>query len=94
MARLNAAELFVLAGNPRRAEALLREVQRHPARTDSHDLRASNRLIDLYLGPLAEPDKALRELRRLADAHAGTVVGDGARDAIARIKGDLTTATV
>ena len=94
VARLKAAELFVLAGNPQRAEQLLREVQRHPARTDSHDLRASNRLIDLYLGPLAEPGKALRELRRLADAHAGTVVGDGARDSIARIKGELTSVAV
>jgi len=93
IARLHAAELLVLARDPARAEALLREVQRHPARTEAHDLRASNRLVDLYLGPLGEPGKALRELRRLADAHAGTAVGDGAREAIERIKGDLVTAT-
>lgn len=86
MARLHAAELYVQAGDARRAEALLREVQAQPARTDAHHLRASNRLVDLYLGPLAEPGKALRELRRLADEHAGTPVGDGARAAIARMK--------
>lgn len=85
--RLQAAELYVRAGNPHRAEALFREVQQLPARTDAHDLRASNRLVDLYLGPLAEPGRALRELRRIADTHAGTVVGDGALEAIARIKG-------
>ena len=89
IARLHAAELFVLAGDPTRAETLLRDVQRHPARTEAHDLRASNRLVDLYLGPLGDPGKALRELRRLADAHAGTAVGDGAREAIGRIKGEL-----
>jgi hypothetical protein len=83
--RLHAAELHVRAGNPRRAEALLREVQRQPARTDAHELRASNRLVDLYLGPLGEPASALRELRRIADAHAGTPLGDGARDAMRRL---------
>ena len=90
VSRLRAAELYVQAGDARRAEALLREVQSYPARTDAHDLRASNRLVDLYLGPLAEPGRALRELRRLADTYAGTPMGDGARDAIARLK----TATV
>ena len=94
VARLRAAELYVLAGDPRRAEALLREVLRHPARTDAHDLRASNRLVDLYLGPLDEPTKALDELRRLADAHAGTAVGDGALEAIAFVTGDPVTATL
>jgi hypothetical protein len=85
VARLHAAELYLRMGDARRAESLLREVQQLPARTDAHDLRASNRLVDLYLGPLADRESALRELRRLADAHGGTPVGEGAREAVVRM---------
>lgn len=86
VARLRAAELHIRTGGLRRAEALLQEIQRQPARTVSHDLRASNRLVDLYLGPLDEPGKALRELRRIADDHEGTPTGDGAAEAIAQLE--------
>ncbi|HLA89377.1 MAG TPA: hypothetical protein VJL28_02965 [Gemmatimonadaceae bacterium] len=46
----------------------------------------SQKLIDLYLGPLADEGRALVELRRLIDAHPGTREAEGARAAIARIK--------
>jgi hypothetical protein len=85
-ARLRAAELHVRAGNPRRAETLLKEVQAYHARSDAYELRATNRLVDLYLGPLGDSTSALRELRRIAESHAGTPAGDGANESIARIR--------
>jgi hypothetical protein len=84
--RVRAAALHARAGDAPRAAALLREVQRLPGRTADDDLAASNRLVDLYLGPLDDRGRALRELRRLADRYPGTVAGRGARDAIARLK--------
>ncbi len=44
----------------------------------------SQRLIDLYLGPLTDEGRALVELRKLADGWPGTREGDGAERAIAR----------
>ena len=46
----------------------------------------SQKLIDLYLGPLADEGRALVELRRLIDAHPLTREAEGARAAIAKLK--------
>ena len=46
----------------------------------------SQKLIDLYLGPLADEGRALVELRRLIDAHPLTREAEGARAALARLK--------
>jgi hypothetical protein len=71
-------------GDPRRAESILRGMRAaEPAR---HEYFATQRLIDLYLGPLAEPQRALTELRRLADRFPGTREADGALLAIAEIR--------
>lgn len=87
--RLQAAELaFRSKVDPHRAEAWLRDVQRLPDRRLEDDVAASYRLVDLYLGALNEPGRALRELRRLADTYRERNVGAQARDALARLKAE------
>jgi hypothetical protein len=85
--RILAAELY--SRNPattRRAADLLREAQRIPAITPGRDTYVTNRLVDLLIGPLADPGRALVELRRLIDRYPNSTAARHARDAIARIK--------
>jgi hypothetical protein len=89
-ARIAAADLYATQGaNPARAAALYREVQRMPALGSGHDVYVSNRLADLYLGPLGAPGRALVELRRLVDRYPGSAVADHARAALATLKADV-----
>ncbi len=91
-ARLRAAELYATLGaNPARAATLFREVQVAPAATNGEDIYASNRLVDLLLGPLADPGRALVELRRIADRYPTSRAAAHARDAIRRLKQDLVS---
>ena len=67
-AMLRAADLYARsAGNPQRAVELFNALRRVDGVTPQQDLYATNRLIDLYTGPLATPARALAELRRLID---------------------------
>lgn len=56
--------------------------------TGNEDLRryVQQKLVDLYLGPLADEGRALVELRRLVDGFPGTREAEGARAALAEIK--------
>ena len=47
---------------------------------------ASQKIVDLYLGPLADPGRAQVELRRMIVAHPGTREAEFAREAIAKLK--------
>ena len=90
--RIAAADLYMTHGeNPRRAAELYREVQRIPGIMSGHDIYASNKLADLYLGPLKAPGKALVELRRLIDRYPDSTVASHARAALANLKADTTT---
>ena len=85
--RIRAAELYAGKGaNPARAAELFREVQRIPGVPTAREIYASNRLVDLYRGPLGDEGRALVELRRLADRHPGTRDAEHAKAAIARMK--------
>lgn len=91
--RIRAAELYMgKGGDPHRAAALLREVQRYPKVDHSRDIYVSNRLIDLLLGPLKQPSRALVELRRIADRYPDSNAATHARTAIAKIKRELEEA--
>ena len=91
--RIRTAELYMGQGaNPKRAAELLREVQRHPGLPPTQDIYVSNRLIDLLLGPLAQPARALFELRRLADRYPASTAGKHARSAIATVKRQMSEA--
>lgn len=85
--RVRAAEMYARPkGDPRRAAELFRVVQRSPDLPPNRDLYVSNRLIDLYLGPLRDEGRAMVELRRLIERYPGTDTAAGARAAIARLK--------
>ncbi len=90
--RVRAAELYMRpGGDAMRAAALWREVQRLPNAPPSRVLHATQRLIDLYLGPLAEPRRALVELRRLVDSFPNAPAAAHAREALARLKAEHLT---
>jgi hypothetical protein len=85
--RLRAAALYASrTGNPARAAALAREVQRIPGVSASDDIAATNRLIELLSGPLGEPGRAMVELRRLIVRHPGTDAAVRARRTLADLK--------
>jgi hypothetical protein len=92
--RLKAAELYATLGkNPVRAAELFREVQRMPGLTPGDDQHASNRLADLYLGPLQDPGRALVTLRRLVELYPRHHTTPRVREAIARLKAHAGAAT-
>ena len=82
---LAAADLFASTpGFAERAATLYREARLLPAATRATELAATNALIDLYRGSLADDGKMRSELRRLADRFAGTPPGELARETLAR----------
>lgn len=86
-ARLRAAELYDRERKDfGRAAALFREIQRLPTTSPGQFIFVTNRLVDLYTGPLNEPGKALVELRRLIDRHPRSPAADHARVALAQLK--------
>jgi hypothetical protein len=88
--RLRAAELHARLGrDPERAAELFRSVRDMPAATPRDSLYASNRLIDLYEGPLDDPGRSLVELRRIIEKYPNTQAAVAARDALARLKARL-----
>src|SRR6185503_1175984 len=85
--RVKAAELYARdKRNFVRAAELFREAQRIPAVTAGQFVYVTNRLTDLYTGPLNEPGKALVELRKLIDKYPGSPAAENARDALATLK--------
>jgi hypothetical protein len=86
VARKQAAELYARHDSALRAAELLAEMRRIPGVDRGDELYASQRLIDLYLGPLGDRGRAMVELRRLADRFPGTPEADGALRAMRRLK--------
>ena len=85
--RFRAAELYVKDERSiNRAADLFREVQRIPNISAGEDVYATNRLVDLLIGPLNDPPRALIELRRLIDRRAGTQAAVRARETLAVLK--------
>ncbi|MFI5227999.1 MAG: tetratricopeptide repeat protein [Gemmatimonadales bacterium] len=85
--RIRAAELYARdKGNHVRASELFREVQRIESVSTGEFIHATNRLVDLYNGPLADPGRALVELRRLIERCPATPAAEHARGALAAIK--------
>ncbi|MCE2901176.1 MAG: hypothetical protein ACK5U0_06325 [Gemmatimonas sp.] len=81
------ADLAVRAdGHAERARELLLRLRRAPDATRADELYATHRLIDLYLGPLADRGRAMVELRRLADRYPGTPDAAGALTELERLR--------
>jgi hypothetical protein len=85
--RVRAAELHAKeGGNPERAAELFREIQQHPACDAGQYAYATNRLVDLLMGPLKDPGRAMGEFRRLIDRAPGSPAANNARAALVALK--------
>ena len=85
--RIKAAELYDRdKKNHVRAAELFREAKRIESINTGQFVYASNRLVDLYTGPLNEPGRALVELRQLIDRYPGSPAAEHARGALATLK--------
>jgi hypothetical protein len=86
-ARLFAAELYLRERNDAgRSAELLRQAQAIRPISVGDDIYIANRLVDLYMGPLEAPDRAIRELRRVIDRYGDSATADHARAALATLK--------
>lgn len=83
---LRAADLHAKHGNPERASELYREVQTRPNVAAETHMYATNRLVDLYTGPLSNADAAVSELRRLIATHPSSDAARHARTALVNLK--------
>jgi hypothetical protein len=85
--RIRAAELYAKnESSIKRAAELFREIQQIEGVSVGNDVYATNRLVDLFIGPLGNPSRALVELRRLIDRYPGTSAAAQARQALAILK--------
>jgi len=75
------------AKEPRRAEPLFRRAREAPKVSAGQDHYATQRLIDLYLGPLDDEARAAGELRRLIERHPGTRAAKYAEGALRKLVG-------
>lgn len=65
-------------GNPQIAVQVLNQLRRVPDVSSAVERYATHRLLDLYVGVLADPGRAMVELRRMADRFPDTPDGQGA----------------
>ena len=85
--RIRAAELYAKDENSvKRAAELFREIQRIDGVSIGNDVYATNRLVDLSIGPLDNPSRALVELRRLIDRYPRSTAAVHARETLAVLK--------
>ncbi|CAN5364639.1 hypothetical protein BH09GEM1_BH09GEM1_26410 [soil metagenome] len=85
--RLLAAEHYARGNrNPMRAAELFREIRAIPQVPIRDAIYSSSRLVDLYDGPLADPGRALVELRRIIELYPGSDVAKHARSALPALK--------
>ena len=87
--RLRAAEHYATRRNPDRAAELFREVRDLPGVPVRDAIYSSSRLVDLYDGPLADPGRAVVELRRIIEQHPGSDLARHARAALPALKARL-----
>ena len=89
-ARMRAAEHYAKGNrDPKRAAELFKELRLIPGVVSRDALYATNRLVDLYDGPLGDPGRALVELRRIIEQYPGTQVANHARNALPAMKARL-----
>jgi len=84
--RFRAAEVLFRSESPARAAAYFTEGRQLAGDNRSRELYATQRLIDLYLGPLGNPVGALVELTRLVDRFPGTREAEAAGLLLTRLK--------
>jgi hypothetical protein len=93
--RIKAAELYAREKkDAQRAAQLFRDVLRSPTITGGDNVYVTNRLVDLYTGPLNDPGRALVELRRLIETRPGTPAAEHARRSLAELKARMNVDSV
>jgi len=73
-------------GSVERAKTLLQRLRKASGATRADELYATQRLIDLYLGLLRDPDRAMSELRRVMQQFPGSRDAEGAAVALATLR--------
>lgn len=86
--RFQAAEMLYRGPAPEKAAEFFAEGRRLSGDNRAGELYATQRLIDLYLGPLRNDVRALVELRRLSDRFPGTREAEAARELLDKLKTD------
>lgn len=86
---IRAADLHARHGDPKRAAELFRQAQQRPGLAAESHMYVTNRLVDLYTGPLSNPDAAISELRRLIAVHPSSDAARHARVALVALKRQL-----
>lgn len=84
--RFRVGELLFRSPSPAKAAMYFIEGRQLAGDNRGRELYATQRLIDLYLGPLGNPVAALVELTRLVDRFPGTREAESAAAMIARLK--------
>lgn len=77
------------ARDPRAAEQLYLRVRGMEGASRDQDYAATNRLIDLYMGPLDDPTRAAAELERMKARHPNTTAAAHAEKALREIRSAL-----
>jgi hypothetical protein len=81
------ADVYAREGRePAKAERLYLRAREMVGASPEHDYRATNRLIDLYMGALDDPARAEAELERMRLRHAGTTAAAHAEQALRTLK--------
>jgi len=84
---IRAGEIYLRTLNdPPMALERFRQAREASSITAEHHRYVSQKIIDLYIGPLGDEGRALVELRRLIETHPGTREAEGAREALAKLK--------
>ena len=84
--RFRVAELLFRSSTPAKAAMYFIEGRQLAGANRGRELYATQRLIDLYLGPLGNPVGALVELTRLVDRFPGSREAEAAASLIAQLK--------
>lgn len=88
-ALIRAGELYMRQlDDPAMALARFRAAREIATVSTEHHIYASQKMIDLYLGPLNDRGRALVELRRFSEAHPGTREAAHALVALSRLKAE------
>jgi hypothetical protein len=84
---LFAADVYARQANdPARAERLFLHAREIRGVSAAQDYRATNRLVDLYMGALDDPARAAAELERIRTHHAGTTAAAHAEQALRQLR--------
>jgi tetratricopeptide (TPR) repeat protein len=90
--RIRAAELCAREKrDAARAADFFRAAQKLASISPGEEIYVTNRLVDLYIGPLNNPGRALIELRRLIDRYPGSPMAINAQAALTTIKARIAT---